>query len=86
MEKYINIDLDRFSAAFLEKFHELSKRDDHLMEKFEKAEAKGDTDKAQKLDRKMDCICSKMDGMHEVLSLLGLEVKWQEDKFVIVYR
>ena len=86
MEKYINIDFDRFTTAFLAKFHELSAQDDRLFDKYEKAEAEGNTAKMQKLDRRMDMTCSKMDGMHEVLAMLGFVVKWQEDHFVIVYR
>lgn len=82
----ITINTERFFSAFLEMYNSLEEKDDHLWSKQEKAESEGNAAKAQKLERHMDKINAKMDGMHEVLYMLGYTVKWQEDKFVIVRR
>ena len=82
----IFIDTNKFFADFLERYEVLSQKDDRLYEKYMKAESEGDTEKMKRLDRKMDMTCAKIDGLHEVLWMLGYTVKWQSDKFVIVHR
>ena len=82
----ITIDLDRFCESYLKRLNDYSKRDDRLWDKLEKAEAAGDTERAKKLDHQMDMLEAKIDGMEEVLYMLGYVVKWQKDHFVIVHR
>ena len=80
----ITINTDRFFAEFLEMYNDLEKRDDRLWDKMDKAEANGDTEKFQKLDRLSDKICARMGGMQDVLWMLGYCVKYQSGEFVIV--
>lgn len=82
----ITIDLDRFCETYLNRLNQYSKRDDRLIDKMEKAEDAGDTERAKKLDRQSDMLEAKMDGMEEVLYMLGFVVQWQKDHFVIVHR
>lgn len=77
---------NRFLANFLEKYVELEAQADRLDEKMDKAEADGNEAKYQKLDRHQDRIISKMDGMTDVLMMLGYEIQYQNHKPVIVKR
>ena len=76
----------RFLDNFLSQYTELEAQADRLDEKMEKAEASGDFTKFQKLDHKQDRIISKMDGMTDVLMMLGYEIQYQNHKPVIVRR
>jgi tRNA A37 N6-isopentenylltransferase MiaA len=80
---YIN---KRFFANFLAKYSELEATSDRLEDKMEKAKADGNIEKYQKLDRKDDRIASKMDGMTDVLMMLGYEIRYQSGQPVIVER
>lgn len=77
---------NRFFESFLAKYNELEATADRLDDKMEKAEANGDMEKYQKLDSKQDRIISKMDGMTDVLMMLGYEIHYQNHKPVIVKR
>lgn len=77
---------NRFFANFLAKYNELDARYDHLEDRMDKAEAEGDTYKYQRLDHQADRITYKMDGMTDVLMMLGYELRYQNGKPVIVER
>ena len=81
-----NINMEKFLADFAELYGTLDKKDDHLYEKHEKAEQAGDTKRAAKIDRRMDINLARMQGMVDVLEMLGYTVIWQELKPVIVRR
>lgn len=82
----MTINKEKFFENFLERYNELARKDDKAFDKYTKAEEEGNTEKMRKLDRRMDIYCSKMDGMCEVLHMIGYTVQWQVDKFVIVHR
>jgi hypothetical protein len=77
---------NRFFEKFLAKYNELEARSDRLEDKMEKAEAEGDIERCKKLDHLDDRIISKMDGMTDVLMMLGYEIQYQNGKLVIVSR
>ena len=76
----------RFFDNFLAKYSELETTSDRLENRMEKAEADGDIDKYKKLDHRDDRIISKIDGMTDVLMMLGYEIHYQSGKPVIVER
>lgn len=76
----------RFFANFLAKYSELEAASDRLEDRMEKAEADGNAEKYQKLNHRDDRIISKMDGMTDVLMMLGYEIRYQSGNPVIVER
>lgn len=76
----------RFLDNFLAKYNELDAQSDRIENRIDKAEADGNLEKCQKLDQHLDRIISKMDGMTDVLMMLGYEVRYQNNKPVIVER
>lgn len=77
---------NRFFAEFLNRYNELEAQADRIETRMDKAEANGDVEKYQKLDRKDDRLISKMDGMTDVLMMLGYELRYQSGKPVIVQK
>lgn len=76
----------RFFANFMAKYEELDERFDRTEDRLDKAQAEGNEKKAEKLDRRLADIVNKMDGMTDVLMMLGYEVRYQNGKPVIVER
>ena len=74
---------DKFFSEFLAKLASLDRLGDKYWAKQERAEAAGDTAKAAKMDHKMDCISSEIDGMLNTLRMLGYTVQYQPDPVIV---
>lgn len=79
-----NINMEKFLADFAHLYGIRNKADDRLYDKHEKAEQDGDTKKAAYLDHRMDINLARMEGMVDVLEMLGYTIMWQNLKPVIV--
>lgn len=74
---------ERFEKEFLAKLDNLERLEDKYWCKQLQAEAAGDTEKAAKMDHKMDCIHAEMEGMLSALGLLGYVVQYQPNPVIV---
>lgn len=77
---------DRFLEKFLERYMDEEKHIDRIEAKMDKAEAEGNMEKYNRLDRRDDKLIAHLDGMTDVLMMLGYEIQYQNHKPVIVKR
>lgn len=74
---------DKFFSEFLAKLDSLNRLGDKYWAKQEQAEAAGDTAKATKMEYKMDCISSEIEGMLNTLLMLGYVVQYQPNPVIV---
>ena len=74
---------DKFFSEFLAKLASLERLGDKYWAKQERAEAVGNTAKAEMMDHKMDCIASEIEGMLNTLLLLGYTVQYQPNPVIV---
>lgn len=62
---------DHQKQAFMASLNQLDKRYDRYWTLLNRAEASGDTEKANRCQAKIDCISAEMDGMLSALQIFG---------------
>ena len=62
---------DHQKQAFMDRMNQFDTRYDRYWDRLNRAEASGDTEKANRYSAKMDCISAYMDGMLAALQIFG---------------